>query len=270
MLNASYERHVGSSCCAPPSSASKAGTVFFKAPPKRAVRNADSMLVQELNELSVQERNEIYEDIHGIPIDRHNEPTGPELEKLFQELQNHISEIRKRQAYEKALYLRPSYVTNRKFRLQFLRADEFNAHKAAQRIVKHFECKQELFGDAKLVEDITLDDLTPEDMDCLMSGSTQILPKKDSAGRTITCANQNHFNFKHWREYLRVTWYVTSVALEEEVTQSRGLVNVIVDIRPNHYDFDLAGLLQNTHKVNGLPYRFSAWHYCKQHRHSFS
>ena len=47
----------------------------------------------------------------------------------------------------------------------FLRAERFDAPKAAIRLVNHFEGKLVLFGEDKLVKRITLDDLEEEDIE---------------------------------------------------------------------------------------------------------
>lgn len=252
----------GSAWCQPGVGA----TIFSRRPaaPQVADLDVDATLTRELNELSVKEREDLYEEIHGISAEQ-KDPEERELDKIFVAMQERISTIRKpaRAAYEKALFLRPDYVQNRKFRLSFLRAEDFDPHKAAQRFVKHFEFKRELFGDGKLVEDVTLQDLTPADLECLMSGSTQILPQKDSVGRTVIVVNQNYYRYRHWKEQLRVTWYIIQVALEDEVSQTRGLVDVIVDIGPNHNEFDLGSMAKRVHLMNGLPFRLSGWHYCK-------
>ena len=87
----------------------------------------------------------------------------------------------KRAAADKAFFLKPQLESDTKFKLMFLRADYYDARKAAKRMAKYFESKLELFGESKLVHKITLEDLTPEDMDAY--GSHLVLPYKDNAGR---------------------------------------------------------------------------------------
>ena len=67
----------------------------------------------------------------------------------------------------------------------FLRSDEFEADKAAARMVTYFENKRLLFGEEKLVKKLTVDDLTPDDLEELRSGFFQQLPQKDMRGRPI-------------------------------------------------------------------------------------
>ena len=258
MLNAKFD---GNSPCFDPAAISS--RMFSQPVPPREVREVDATIVQELNELSVHERNQIYEEVHAIATIQ-KEPTGPELDQLVSKMQTRVSSIRrKRTAYDKAAFIRPDFVNDRAFQLRFLRSENFDPHKAAQKLIKHFECKRELFGDAKLVEEITLEDLTTEDMECLLSGANQILPTKDSAGRTVMVVNHNYYNFKHWRHLFRVVWYLGQVALEDETMQTQGFVLIIVDIRPHRYEFDFSGMVRNVHWLDGIPSRLSAFHYCK-------
>jgi hypothetical protein len=72
---------------------------------------------------------------------------------------------RRRPALERAIFLKPSIETDVTFKLMFLRADYYDASKAARRLAKYFEDKLHLFGEDKLVKKITLDDLSEEDME---------------------------------------------------------------------------------------------------------
>jgi hypothetical protein len=163
----------------------------------------DKVRAQEIYDLSLQERNSVYEDVHGVA-----EPFKEEPGVLAQRLSIlgwHLSTIRNKPAYDFALRQSPEYVRNRSFCLMFLRAAEFDALKAAHKMVAHFELKLELFGREKLVQVITYDDLDEDDRDFLQSGAIQILPTKDRAGRPILAVfNQQRFeDFEPWKSPVR-------------------------------------------------------------------
>ena len=102
------------------------------------------------------------------------------------EMDQNVRKIRRKQAYDRAKYMNEAYVTDRSFWLMFLRADRFDANLSAQRLVRHFEVKQELFGDGEVLgRDIFLSDLNDDDMRALESGFIQLLPSRDSSGRSI-------------------------------------------------------------------------------------
>lgn len=108
------------------------------------------------------------------------------VQQKLDEMDQNVRKIRRKQAYDRAKYTNEAYVTDRSFRLMFLRADRFDANLSAQRLVRHFEVKRELFGDGEVLgRDIFLSDLDDDDMRALESGFIQLLPSRDSSGRSI-------------------------------------------------------------------------------------
>lgn len=79
----------------------------------------------------------------------------------------------------------PAYVQDMEFRLMFLRSVRFNATLATELFFRFLEHKLELFGNAKLCSKIKLEDLDKEDAKFLKTGSHQVLPVRDIAGRLI-------------------------------------------------------------------------------------
>ena len=186
----------------------------------------DTLLASELNSLSIDERTKVLEEVHGVlvPVIETPEMITEKLQLLDKEI-NKIRGSKKKSAYDIAMFMNPSYVTNRSFRLMFLRSTtNYNPTLAAQKLVKHFEYKLELFGINKLTKNITQQDLIElNDMELkensanetndngqehdeegkhtdaesnsaepkstllshLHSGCTQKLPIKDQVGRTI-------------------------------------------------------------------------------------
>jgi hypothetical protein len=180
----SYEK--STQCCLNPPRRLCGGDDGFSSMPRRGVRepaDMDKVLAQEVQNLSLQKRNRVYEEVHGVA-----EPLEEDLEFVEQRLSEfdlQLSTLRNKPAYEFALQQSPEYVNDRNFRLMFLRSTEFDAHKAAQKLVNHFEFKLELFGQEKLARKITLDDLNEKDLIYLRSGAIQILPSTDRSGRPI-------------------------------------------------------------------------------------
>jgi hypothetical protein len=139
-----------------------------------------------MNELSVNEREKVFDEIHGvseIPVET-PEFVAQCIAKFDQALLQLPQKLR-RKALERAQFLNPSIGTDTKFKLLFLRADYYVAHKAARRFAKYFEDKLSLFGEGKLVKKITLDDLNEEDRKVFDSGFFVVLAHKDTAGRPI-------------------------------------------------------------------------------------
>ena len=143
------------------------------------------MIAAQMTKLSVDDREKVYMDIHGVPSDYVTET--PELIHLsLLEMQNEVELLPDKQAYNMAERLNSEYVHDRDFRLAFLRCEKFDCQQAALRMVRHFQMKLDLFGEDKLVLDITQDDLDVDDMDALYSCAGRfLLDATDTLGRTI-------------------------------------------------------------------------------------
>jgi hypothetical protein len=148
-----------------------------------------ALLARELNRMSMQEREQVLYEVHGVAEAIKEQPdfVNTRLSQFDTELDN----IQGKAAYNQALLLDPRYVRNLNFRLQLLRSTRFNAKEATVRMVRHFQCKLELFGTEKLVKDIRLADLNKEDLACLESGFLQLLPMRDRAGRAVVFYDPN-------------------------------------------------------------------------------
>ena len=144
---------------------------------------ADSMIAQQMNRLSIREREKVLYDLHGIQ--EGTEETPDLIYSALIQLEEEIRCISHKDAYEVALAQDATYVQNEEFRLKFLRAEEFDPKKTALRLVRHFQAKSELFGSKKLTKTIVQDDLSEGDMEVLYSGGTQTLPARDNAGRVV-------------------------------------------------------------------------------------
>jgi hypothetical protein len=171
----------------------------------RTMEESYALLAKEMNKLSMQEREGVLQDIHGV-ADIPNE-TPEFVEASLTEMERTIQEIlapsswwsssSQVSAYEQARNINPSYVQDTKLRLMFLRADRFHAKDAALRMIQFFEEKLSLFGPDKLTMNIVLRDMNADDTKSLESGFFQILPNRDRAGRAIICGSPMLRNTKN-------------------------------------------------------------------------
>jgi hypothetical protein len=149
--------------------------------------STSAMIAKELNQLSVNEREKVLEDVHGIARESVDEPPDYVRNRLVL-LEQELSKItRNKAAYDLAKLQSKEYVSSEKLGLMFLRAESFDACRAAARMVRFFDEKYELFGADKLTTDIVLADLDPDDIAVLDKGFCQVLPEKDCAGRKVLC-----------------------------------------------------------------------------------
>lgn len=155
------------------------------------------LVAAELNKLSFQERETVYEDVHAIATSNYqNLISDEDMQRLINETREHIATIRRsKQAYNRAVFLNPEYVDSDEFLSLFVVEQKFQSLNAAKKVVDHFAIKAELFAPHLLAKKITLQDLDEEDQRSLRTGAFQPLGK-DKAGRTVVIGTPCHA-YKH-------------------------------------------------------------------------
>jgi hypothetical protein len=150
--------------------------------------DVDALLARELHQLSVQDRNDIQEEIHGV-----NSMAVPETPSVVEAAQTDLKmeinslPVADRAAYDRAVSLLNSqYIQSKDFCLKFLRAELFDTKKAAMRLTMHVGLLQEFFGDVGLLRPLRWDDLSKGEHDSIREGRLQVLPSRDRSGRLIT------------------------------------------------------------------------------------
>lgn len=161
------------------------------------------IMTEGFDKLSVEEREQALAELHGV-VDNLKE--SPELvESSLGQLETEISKIKdRRSAYDRAMFLSPQYVSNRDFRLMFLRCERYNAQKAAVRLIKHFETKLELFGLDRLGRDVRFDDLDEDAATMYMTGSQWFTKHYDRSGRRLYLITLERTTFRKAINY--VSW----------------------------------------------------------------
>jgi len=228
---------------------------------KEVEPDAGDLLANELSQLSTEERAHVLEEIHGVA--KAVDETDTLVEKSLKEMEAEIGKVRKKSAYEKALFLNPDHVRDPAFRLMFLRAVGFDPRKAARRIINFFHHKMRLFGLDKLTRRITLTSLSADDLQDMCSGALQILPTKDRAGRTTIVSFHSKHQYKEFENHHRMTWYTIMSAMEDPVAQKLGLTTILYNVDfsgPSKRDIDF--LLSSKWLKDTLPYRVASMHFC--------
>ena len=184
----------------------------------RPISVTDDELAIALNSLSFQQREIVYNDIHGINESYKQEEDPQMINTCLQEMKQRLLEqvvkfgagnnnnnnnrdeamttalpslsttstSTTSFALKEAIEQNSNYVMNKKFLLSFLRADEYNVDLACKRIINFFQYKRELFGSSSLTQEITLHEhFNDDDMHCLLSGGFQYAPLQDRSGRHI-------------------------------------------------------------------------------------
>ena len=190
----------------------------------------DSILAKEFSKLSVQERSKTYEELHGVYPNVEETPFF--IKNCLWQLDEEVSKIRTKSAYDLAEQQNKAYVTNSTFRIMFLRASGFHPRKAAARMVGYFEGMLEYFGECHLTKRIRFSDLDRDDQACVKAGHTQILPSRDQSGRAIlldanTLQDQSYVTPTN---RLKASIYFWLMLAEDEENQKRGLVLIVMQM----------------------------------------
>lgn len=220
----------------------------------------ESLLAQDLYNLSLNERENALEDLHGVADVVHETPDL--VSNRLAELERELSEILEKTAYDLAACQDPNYVRSRVLRLKFLRAERFDAYKAAKRLVRFFDEKLALFGQTCLDRELLLSDLDQEDRTCLESGLMTLLPVRDRAGRYVMTWMPAFRDGHKPLCRIRCLLYLLCMVANEEETQKKGLVVLWLDFGPRRTYFDMSACGLGTALLQGAPARFGAFHVC--------
>jgi hypothetical protein len=221
-----------------------------------------TLLVEELNTLSLQERQQVEEEVHGVADEIKEDEQF--VEEKLEELNLQINKIRKKPAYDLAFFLYPAYVTDRAFLLMVLRSLSFDVALTAKKVVKHFEVKLEYFGMDKLVRDIAYKDLDEDDR-ANVRGSHWWLRSKDRAGRCIFFVVQKAApKYKHPKHFVRALWWILMSGLRDEEAQKKGvvIVNYFLDLDARTQAWDTELFRHSRKLTDAMPMRGSAHHFC--------
>jgi hypothetical protein len=146
------------------------------------IEEAEAFQARDMNKLCVKKLEEALEDVHGVSGAVEENPYI--IESKLAEFDLEVSK-QNNKIYEMAENRSKDYVENREFRLKYLRAESFDVNAATKRFMKFFEQKLLYFGPEKLTENITLSDLSEDDIEVLESGLLQELADTDNSGRVV-------------------------------------------------------------------------------------
>lgn len=185
----------------------------------------DKLLAADLNSLSLQERDVVYEEIHGVASPVKETPLL--VQTSLDELHREISRIKHKPAYDQAMATDPYYIQNPTFCIKFLRSKLFDAKAAAAQLVAHLEIKHNLFGSHRLCRNIDFSDLDENDRGLLRTGAYPFLKTRDRAGRAICFFIYRLTIFQSIENWARMFFFFCMSHAEDEDVQRRGLTVII-------------------------------------------
>ncbi|CAJ1969896.1 unnamed protein product [Cylindrotheca closterium] len=232
---------------------------------KLEMKETEAFLASEMNRLSVQERSNALDDLHCV---------GEEVQETPDMIQKALADfdqaVRKEQNpfYEMAMNQNRAYVEDPTFRLKFLRAKLFNAREAVRKMMSLLECKAKYFGHGKVGREITLDDLSEEDKQLMLSGIYHIQDGRDRNGRLILHFFGKMLSRCKADNLIRIGYYIMYNILSSlPDVQRKGIVVIYNDTTLPEETFSMPGF----HFIKELlafydskAVRFSGIHYCLQ------
>ena len=226
--------------------------------------DAEKLLREEIMKLSLQDRNDYQEEIHGVKIIAKEET--PEL--LKESLRQLDAKLNNRRNPSFPHFLRsqqklPTYVNTEAFRLRFLRSTLFDVSAAASQINEYLGYASELFGEFVLQRPIRISDFSKEELRLFRRGRFQLLKHRDRAGkrgrRIFIVLPDEEWESMPWPIKRKIRTYIQWVAGEDIEAQKYGIV-VIIWVDKAWMDVDRSPWYKE--KVNPMGTRISSVHFC--------
>ncbi|CAJ1960440.1 unnamed protein product [Cylindrotheca closterium] len=220
----------------------------------------ETLVSEAMNQLSFDERQRQQEALHGVEEGIIEDEAL--ISSALEELDSHL--LRRsntdRSAYEKAERMDPHYVGATALRLMFLRCNRYDAKASAGQMLKFFEMKQQLFGDEKLVKEITMEDLDADDLACLNCGFLRMIGK-DQSSRHVFLGIPALRSFKALKNEMKSHFFFKMSLLKYEEIQLRGVVRISYEVGHcrNKTSF---GMLEFARLSNAIPLRMASIHLC--------
>jgi len=256
--------------------------------------DVNEMLSQELLKMSLLDRTDIQEEIHGVRclcVDESPELLRESLQefkknldalpdfkkKTYLQIVSVAEEERRLQEQQKIPRTKHYAVDDEDFRLRFLRAELFDSKRAVLRFVNYFEFVHEFWGfEIVSKRQVRLSDFSKEELKFLKKGYFQLLPFRDRSGRRVVVilgenksdANNNGTNGKKNQVSYKTNpttkakcyFYLWDVASRDSIeSQQKGVVAIA---HPHGICFDLQNHeLYLVHRLSvSVPTRMVASH----------
>jgi len=238
----------------------------------------DTLIEEEMMNLSFHDRNSISEEIHGVRCLAPPE-TKNFLERSLDALEIELSKIppSEKRAFLQAIgnsdqndSKQTKFVDRDEFRLRFLRCELFDAKKAAKRMVQYLDLIAFHLpfenGLAVLHRPITLSDLSEAEQMLLRKGHLQLLPFRDRSGRRVLTGVASlgiQFDPRKWYKILLYFLFISSDDFE---SQRNGIVillfpNAEIAQTKLRYPINSGGRLVQM-VLQCVPIRVAAIHFC--------
>ncbi|KAL3907056.1 MAG: hypothetical protein SGILL_009027 [Bacillariaceae sp.] len=242
------------------------------APNRINAKDVDAMLVKEMNQMSVKDREDAYGEIHGIHASNMSKQDEEKLPQALKQMQCELdrliqdeSSTSEAAAYRQALQQNSRYVVDETLRSKFVRAERYDAAKAAVRMIKWFDMGLNVFGPKALMRPIEWADLSKSAKSIMDEGNGFMLRTRDPVGRIVNASIAGIGN-RHPRSDPAQVYFFGMQHISDDVdTQILGTVMVKFIHRdsPKREDGHLEKITSSARRIFLCsPVRMSAFHLC--------
>ena len=220
----------------------------------------EATLVEGMKNLTFDQLQREQEDFHGVADSNKDDPKL--IEELLKALDEHLNRIKPGTLYEKAEAMDRDYVSNRDFRMLFLKGNRYDAKAAAEQMIRFFKVKHNLFGDEYLVRDITTQDLVEDDVKSIMAGGVQLSRLTDSSGRLISFCFPGIRADVPLKNILRHLFFYGMDIANAVEDNSKGFVMVSSQVgqyRDTKYN---SGYMESMELALAIPCNIAGYHFC--------
>lgn len=225
--------------------------------------DVDDLVSKELMRLTLNDRNSIQEEIHGVnclALEETPEFIQGSLRKLAFELDEGLPSSETK-GYKMSQKFQSTYVNSIDFRLRFLRCELFDPKKAAKRMTFFLEIVLDLFGTYALERSIRLSDFNKEELKFMRKGRFQWLPFRDRSGRRIAVIFPGQdLQTNPSRIKAKVCLYMTWTAGNCIDTQRKGVVVLVWTDKSFEFQLKPVQNKPKLHQVSTV--RICAIHFC--------
>eukprot|EP00545_Synedropsis_sp_CCMP1620_P000948 CAMPEP_0119014106 /NCGR_PEP_ID=MMETSP1176-20130426/9357_1 /TAXON_ID=265551 /ORGANISM="Synedropsis recta cf, Strain CCMP1620" /LENGTH=311 /DNA_ID=CAMNT_0006967245 /DNA_START=25 /DNA_END=960 /DNA_ORIENTATION=- len=173
-----------------------------------------------------EERDAAAKDVYGDEFVEETEKMVSDSLALFVEELEAIPNEEK-EMYLQALKRCPIIVEQESDPIRFLRAEDYDAQKAAVRLAKYWEARVDLFGEDRAFLRMALDGVMAADARLFqeLGDANHMLPR-DERGRAVYFTDKNRSTNERLSnsEQLRLFWYQVHAELEDASVQQKGFI----------------------------------------------
>jgi hypothetical protein len=231
-----------------------------------APRFTEEQEQKERESTTEEEENVVSSDIFGVDavIEETEELVIHSLAQFEEELA--ALPEKDKQGYSQALEECPLIVEQESAPIRFLRAEDYDAKRAAIRLTKYWDNRVELFGPDSAFLPMTLDGAMANDAQAFKAlGDGNYMLPYDKHGRAVYFSDKSRSTNERLTkdEQLRIIWYYVHASIEDESVQRTGFI-MMADMRVTKLShFNRAQSIDQFHHVqNVLPMKVRAMHVC--------